>query len=197
MEQKFTQMAQEALSDAVQNAAALGNPQVDTLHLLDAMLRQENSMARALIEAAGGNAQNVSAEVHQAMQSLPSASGSTTTQPDVSRQLSAVLSQAEKEMQRRGDEYVTVDLMLVAIAAAKPNQSADILEKNGLTADKLRNALTAARGGQGVTQLIRGKTVLFQDVRALIRFRGRDCDQHEVDGDVLVSPPLHFFFGLR
>ena len=48
MEQKFTQMAQEALSDAVQNAAALGNPQVDTLHLLDAMLRQENSMARAL-----------------------------------------------------------------------------------------------------------------------------------------------------
>ena len=146
MEQKFTQMAQEALSDAVQNAAALGNPQVDTLHLLDAMLRQENSMARALIEAAGGNAQNVSAEVHQAMQSLPSASGSTTTQPDVSRQLSAVLSQAEKEMQRRGDEYVTIDLMLVAIAAAKPNQSADILEKNGLTADKLRNALTAARG---------------------------------------------------
>ena len=146
MEQKFTQMAQEALSDAVQNAAALGNPQVDTLHLLDAMLRQENSMARALIEVAGGNAQNVSAEVHQAMQSLPSASGSTTTQPDVSRQLSAVLSQAEKEMQRRGDEYVTVDLMLVAIAAAKPNQSADILEKNGLTADKLRNALTAARG---------------------------------------------------
>ena len=146
MEQKFTQMAQEALSDSVQNAAALGNPQVDTLHLLDAMLRQENSMARALIEAAGGNAQNVSAEVHQAMQSLPSASGSTTTQPDVSRQLSAVLSQAEKEMQRRGDEYVTVDLMLVAIAAAKPNQSADILEKNGLTADKLRNALTAARG---------------------------------------------------
>ena len=146
MEQKFTQMAQEALSDAVQNAAALGNPQVDTLHLLDAMLRQENSMARALIDAAGGNAQNVSAEVHQAMQSLPSASGSTTTQPDVSRQLSAVLSQAEKEMQRRGDEYVTVDLMLVAIAAAKPNQSADILEKNGLTADKLRNALTAARG---------------------------------------------------
>ena len=146
MEQKFTQMAQEALSDAVQNAAALGNPQVDTLHLLDAMLRQENSMARALIEAAGGNAQNVSAEVHRAMQSLPSASGSTTTQPDVSRQLSAVLSQAEKEMQRRGDEYVTVDLMLVAIAAAKPNQSADILEKNGRTADQLRTALTAARG---------------------------------------------------
>ena len=101
MEQKFTQMAQEALSDAVQNAAALGNPQVDTLHLLDAMLRQENSMARALIEAAGGNAQNVSAEVHQAMQSLPSASGSTTTQPDVSRQLSAIASRKRNATEGR------------------------------------------------------------------------------------------------
>ena len=147
MEQKFTQMAQEAISDAVQNASALGNPQVDTLHLLDAMLRQENSMARALIEAAGGNAQNVSAETHRALGNLPSASGSSTTQPDVSRQLAAVLSQSEKEMQRMGDEYVTVEHLLIAIAAAKPNQSADILEKNGLDADKLRKAVPTVRGG--------------------------------------------------
>ena len=176
MEQKFTQMAQEALSDAVQNAAALGNPQVDTLHLLDAMLRQENSMARALIEAAGGNAQNVSAEVHQAMQSLPSASGSTTTQPDVSRQLSAVLSQAEKEMQRRGDEYVTVDLMLVAIAAAKPNQSADILEKNGLTADKLRNALPAA-AKEGKLDPVIGRD---QEIRRVIQILSRRTKNNPV-----------------
>ena len=147
MEQKFTQMAQEALSDAIQNASALGNPQVDTLHLLDAMLRQENSMARALIEAAGGNAQNVSAETHRALGNLPSASGSTTTQPDVSRQLAAVLSQSEKEMQRMGDEYVTVEHLLIAIAAAKPNQSAGILEKNGLDADKLRKSVPTVRGG--------------------------------------------------
>ena len=146
MEQKFTTMAQEVIGDAIQSASAAGNAQVETLHVMDALLRQENGVIRGLIEAAGGNAQNISAAVHQAQDELPSASGSTTTQPDVSRQLSAVLSQAEKEMQRRGDEYVTVDLMLVAIAAAKPNQSADILEKNGLTADKLRNALTAARG---------------------------------------------------
>ena len=46
MEQKFTQMAQEALSDAVQNAAALGNPQVDTLHLLDAPGRVHRFMRK-------------------------------------------------------------------------------------------------------------------------------------------------------
>ena len=147
MEQKFTQMAQEALSDAIQNASALGNAQVETLHLLDAMLRQENGTARALIEAAGGNAQNVSAAVHQAQSALPSASGSTTTQPQVSRQLAAVLSQAEQEMQRMGDEYITVEHLLIAIAATKPNQSAQILEQNGLDADKLRKAVPAVRGG--------------------------------------------------
>ena len=53
MEQKFTTMAQEAISDAVQNASAAGNAQVETLHLLDALLRQENGVIRGLIEAAG------------------------------------------------------------------------------------------------------------------------------------------------
>ena len=98
MEQKFTTMAQEAISDAVQNASAAGNAQVETLHLLDALLRQENGVIRGLIEAAGGNAQNISAAVHQAQDELPSASGSTTAQPQVSRQLSAVLAQAGKEI---------------------------------------------------------------------------------------------------
>ena len=87
------------------------------------------------------------AETHRALGNLPSASGSTTTQPDVSRQLAAVLSQSEKEMQRMGDEYVTVEHLLIAIAAAKPNQSADILEKNGLDADKLRKSVPTVRGG--------------------------------------------------
>ena len=100
MEQKFTTMAQEAISDAVQNASAAGNAQVETLHLLDALLRQENGVIRGLIEAAGGNAQNISAAVHQAQDALPSASGSPTAQPQVSRQLSAVLAQAGKEMQQ-------------------------------------------------------------------------------------------------
>ena len=151
MEQKFTTMAQEAISDAVQNASAAGNAQVETLHLLDALLRQENGVIRGLIEAAGGNAQNISAAVHQAQDTLPSASGSTTAQPQVSRQLSAVLAQAGKEMQQMGDEYVSTEHLLIGIAASKPNQSAEILEKNGVTADALRKAVPSIRGGAKVT----------------------------------------------
>ena len=151
MEQKFTTMAQEAISDAVQNASAAGNAQVETLHLLDALLRQENGVIRGLIEAAGGNAQNISAVVHQAQDALPSASGSTTAQPQVSRQLSAVLAQAGKEMQQMGDEYVSTEHLLIAIAAAKPNQSAQIMEQYGVTADALRKAVPTIRGGAKVT----------------------------------------------
>lgn len=151
MEQKFTTMAQEAISDAVQNASAAGNAQVETLHLLDALLRQENGVIRGLIEAAGGNAQNISAAVHQAQDTLPSASGSTTAQPQVSRQLSAVLAQAGKEMQQMGDEYVSTEHLLIAIAAAKPNQSAQIMEQYGVTADALRKAVPSIRGGAKVT----------------------------------------------
>ena len=151
MEQKFTTMAQEALSDAVQNASAAGNAQVETLHLLDALLRQKNGVIRGLIEAAGGNAQNISAAVHQAQDTLPSASGSTTAQPQVSRQLSAVLAQAGKEMQQMGDEYVSTEHLLIAIAAAKPNQSAQIMEQYGVTADALRKAVPSIRGGAKVT----------------------------------------------
>ena len=151
MEQKFTTMAQEAISDAVQNASAAGSAQVETLHLLDALLRQENGVIRGLIEAAGGNAQNISAAVHQAQDALPSVSGSTTAQPQVSRQLSAVLAQAGKEMQQMGDEYVSTEHLLIAIAAAKPNQSAQIMEQYGVTADALRKAVPTIRGGAKVT----------------------------------------------
>lgn len=151
MEQKFTTMAQEAISDAVQNASAAGNAQVETLHLLDVLLRQENGVIRGLIEAAGGNAQNISAAVHQAQDALPSVSGSTTAQPQVSRQLSAVLAQAGKEMQQMGDEYVSTEHLLIAIAAAKPNQSAQIMEQYGVTADALRKAVPTIRGGAKVT----------------------------------------------
>ena len=151
MEQKFTTMAQEAISDAVQNASAAGNAQVETLHLLDALLRQENGVIRGLIEAAGGNAQNISAAVHQAQDALPSVSGSTTAQPQVSRQLSAVLAQAGKEMRQMGDEYVSTEHLLIAIAAAKPNQSAQIMEQYGVTAEALRKAVPSIRGGAKVT----------------------------------------------
>ena len=151
MEQKFTTMAQEAVGDAIQSASAAGNAQVETLHVMDALLRQENGVARSLIEAAGGNPQAIGAAVRNALVALPSASGSSTSQPQASRQLTAAIAQAEKEMQQMGDEYVSTEHLLIGIAASKPNQSAEILEKNGVTAASLRKAVPGVRGGAKVT----------------------------------------------
>ena len=151
MEQKFTTMAQEAVGDAIQSASAAGNAQVETLHVMDALLRQENGVARSLIEAAGGDPQAIGAAVRNAFVALPSASGSSTSQPQASRQLTAAIAQAEKEMQQMGDEYVSTEHLLIGIAASKPNQSAEILEKNGVTAASLRKAVPGVRGGAKVT----------------------------------------------
>ena len=151
MEQKFTTMAQEAVGDAIQSASAAGNAQVETLHVMDALLRQENGVARSLIEAVGGDPQAIGAAVRNALVALPSASGSSTSQPQASRQLTAAIAQAEKEMQQMGDEYVSTEHLLIGIAASKPNQSAEILEKNGVTAASLRKAVPGVRGGAKVT----------------------------------------------
>ena len=151
MEQKFTTMAQEAVGDAIQSASAAGNAQVETLHVMDALLRQENGVARSLIEAAGGDPQAIGAAVRNALVALPSVSGSSTSQPQASRQLTAAIAQAEKEMQQMGDEYVSTEHLLIGIAASKPNQSAEILEKNGVTAASLRKAVPGVRGGAKVT----------------------------------------------
>ena len=151
MEQKFTTMAQEAVGDAIQSASAAGNAQVETLHVMDALLRQENGVVRSLIEAAGGDPQAIGAAVRNALVALPSASGSSTSQPQASRQLTAAIAQAEKEMQQMGDEYVSTEHLLIGIAAGKPNQSAEILEKNGVTAASLRKAVPGVRGGAKVT----------------------------------------------
>ena len=151
MEQKFTTMAQEVIGDAIQSASAAGNAQGETLHVMDALLRQENGVIQGLIQAAGGNPQAIGAAVRNALVKMPAASGSTTSQPQASRQLTAALAQAEKEMQQMGDEYVSTEHLLIGIAASAPNQSADILKANGVTAAALRKAVPGVRGGAKVT----------------------------------------------
>ncbi|MCI1915433.1 MAG: ATP-dependent chaperone ClpB [Bifidobacteriaceae bacterium] len=144
-EQKFTTMAQQAIGDAIQSAAAAGNPQVDPLHLLDSLLRQDGGVVQGLIQAAGADTHAIGARTRTALTQLPAASGSSTTQPDASRQLSAVISNAEKEMHSLGDDYVSTEHLLIAIAEG-PSQAADILKQANATPAKLREALPQVRG---------------------------------------------------
>ncbi|MCI1984509.1 MAG: ATP-dependent chaperone ClpB [Bifidobacteriaceae bacterium] len=169
-EQKFTTMAQQAIGDAIQSASAAGNPQVDPLHLLDSLLRQDGGVVQGLIQAAVGSpatganagvstgssannstgtptaaAQQIGARTRVALTKLPSASGSSTSQPDASRQLTVVISNAEKEMHALGDDYVSTEHLLIAIAEG-PSDAANILQQSGVTPAKLRTALPQVRG---------------------------------------------------
>ena len=144
---KLTNMSREAITDAVQSASAAGNAQIDVLHLLNALLTQEQGVVRGLIEAAGGDAKAIGTAVRNALTNLPSASGSTTASPQPSRQFEAALVQSEKEMQQMGDEYISTEHLLIGIAAAAPNQAADILQANNVTAQALRAAVPTVRGG--------------------------------------------------
>ena len=141
MEQKFTTMAQEVIGDAIQSASAAGNAQVETLHVMDALLRQENGVIQGLIQAAGGNPQAIGAAVRNALVKMPAASGSTTSQPQASRQLTAALAQAEKEMQQMGDEYVSTEHLLIGIVEEGNGMAMDILMRLGVSSASIKKAI--------------------------------------------------------
>jgi len=147
---KFTMMAQQAIGDALQSASAAGNPQVEPLHLLDSLLRQDGGIISTLFKTVGADPQTIGTQTRIALTKLPSASGRSTTQANASRQLAMVLAKAQEEMERCEDEYVSTEHLLIALAEVE-STAQDILTSAGVTSDKLRHSLPQIRGGRHVT----------------------------------------------
>jgi ATP-dependent Clp protease ATP-binding subunit ClpB len=150
MDTKFTTMSQQAIGDAIQSASAAGNPQLEPVHLLASLLQQERGVATGLLDAVGVNAQAIGRQVRAALVALPQASGASTAQPSASRAMATVLDLASKEAQGLGDEYVSTEHLLIAVASGQ-SPAAQILSDAGATADALRAALPAVRGSGRVT----------------------------------------------
>ncbi len=144
MTEQFTSKAQEAVSSAVQSAQAAGNPQVDSLHLLEALLEQGEGIAYSLLQAIGANPQQIGARTRNALVALPSASGSSVAQPQTSRGLIQVINDARKRAEAKGDAYVSTEHLLIALAA-NDDSAGEILRENGATADRLQKALDELR----------------------------------------------------
>jgi ATP-dependent Clp protease ATP-binding subunit ClpB len=102
--QKLTTKSQEALSTAVRRAATDGNPAVEPIHLLSAMLSQPDSVTRPLLEAVGTPVAEVEASVKDVLGALPAASGGSVSGPTMSRPLLQVLDLAEEQAGSLGDE---------------------------------------------------------------------------------------------
>ncbi|MFE6968634.1 ATP-dependent chaperone ClpB [Isoptericola sp. NPDC057653] len=150
MDIKLTTMSQQALGDAVQSAAAAGNPQLEPVHLLQSLLQQTGGVAVGLLDAVGAGAQQIGQRARAALVALPQVSGSAVAQPSPSRAMSAVLENAAKEAEALGDEYVSTEHLLIALAAGQ-SAAAQALTEAGATADALRAALPAVRGSSRVT----------------------------------------------
>jgi ATP-dependent Clp protease ATP-binding subunit ClpB len=150
MDFKPTRNSQEALSIAARRAAADGNPQVDPLHLLAALLDQTGGIAASLLKAVGADPGVIAKETAEHIAQLPQMRGSTTTAPQLSRQLLGVINTATNRAQQLGDEYVSTEHLLVGLAA-DGGQAATLLSEAGATADALTEAFTQVRGSARVT----------------------------------------------
>jgi ATP-dependent Clp protease ATP-binding subunit ClpB len=150
MDIKLTTMSQQALGDAVQSAAAAGNPQLEPVHVLGSLLQQSGGVAVGLLDAVGANAQQIGQRTRAALVALPAASGSAAAAPRAPRATTAMLEAASKEAEALGDEYVSTEHLLIAMAGGQ-SAAAQALTEAGATADALRSALPAVRGSSRVT----------------------------------------------
>jgi ATP-dependent Clp protease ATP-binding subunit ClpB len=146
-EYNLTTKSQEALSAAVQRAAGAGHPHVEPAHLLDALLSQKDGIARPLVTAAGGDAASVAQQTGALLARLPSATGATVSAPGLSRPAIAVVNAAAALAKSLGDDYVSTEHLLVALAKDGGAQITALLPKP----DAILAAFEKVRGNRRVT----------------------------------------------
>ncbi|MCM3660362.1 ATP-dependent chaperone ClpB [Georgenia satyanarayanai] len=147
---KLTTKSQEAIASAMRSAATAGNPQLEPVHVLVALLEQPGGVAPALVDAVGANRAAVVERATAAAAALPGASGSSVVQPSPSRPMMTVITQAGEEATALGDEFVSTEHLLLALARSE-SPAGQVLRDLGADRDALLDALPTVRGSGRVT----------------------------------------------
>ena len=145
---KLTTKLQEALADAQSLAVGNDNQYIDPLHLLLAMLNQDDSSTRSLLQRAGANLNGLTGGAKTAIEHLAKVSGNGG-EVQVGRELTALLNLADKESQKRGDQFLSSEMVLLALTDDK-SQAGRLARECGVTRRALEAAITAVRGGGAV-----------------------------------------------
>src|SRR5918912_3373203 len=146
---RFTIKSQEAIAAAGSLAGRRRNPQVTPEHLLVVLLEQEGGVVAPVLQKLGANAAAIRAEANAALEGLPTVSaGGESAGP--SSELVRVLRDAEGEMRKLKDEYVSTEHLLLALAA-HPSKAGDALRAHGATEKALARAIAEVRGPHRVT----------------------------------------------
>ena len=144
MAREMTTKAQEAIASALQAASAAGNPRVEPIHLLQALIEQREGIALSLLQAVGADARSIGARTRNALVSLPSTQGASAGSAQASRALLAVVQDAEERAQAAGDQYISTEHLLIALAASD-TEAGRILTQGGAQVDALTQALAQLR----------------------------------------------------
>ena len=144
---KLTIKAQEAIQEAVNQAKAKGQQVIEPVHIMEGVLKSDEQIISFLLQKTGANKKKVETETGAAIRSLPKVSGG---EPYLSRESNQVLTKAEEIAGKNGDEFVSIEPLLVAILEVKSSAS-DILKSNGVTKAELEKAIAELRNGQKVT----------------------------------------------
>ncbi len=143
---KFTTTFQTALADAQSLAVTRSNPYVEPAHLLSALLAQPDG-PKALLSRAGANVARLQTALDAEIAKLPQVQGGEAVQPG--RELTNLLQAAEREANKRGDQFIASEMFILAASDAK-GSTGTLLKQNGVTRSALEAAIEAVRGGQKV-----------------------------------------------
>jgi ATP-dependent Clp protease ATP-binding subunit ClpB len=147
---KLTTRSTDAVSAALRNALANGNPQAEPCHLLHAMLMVPGNTVGPLLAAVGADPAAIDAGAQAAIGQLPSSRGASVSQPQVSGAFARVLADAELRADQMGDQFVATEHLLIALASVE-SDARRVLTRAGVTADNLAAAFNAARGDKRIT----------------------------------------------
>ena len=148
--EKLTVKSQQAMQQAQERATELGNPEIQPVHLLLALIEDREGVIPAVLEKIGVPTERLESDLHSIEEKLPRVAGAST-QPAVSQGLNKVIDQAFREAANFKDEYVSTEHLLLGAAHLKGDAVRDVLAAAGATHEAILQALTAVRGSQRVT----------------------------------------------
>jgi len=146
--ERLTVRAGQAVQAAAEMARRAGNPAVEDLHLLAALLEQDEGIVAPVLRKAGADPAAVAAATRDGLGRLPKQSEAA---PSASRELSRILDDADSEARKLGDLYVSTEHLLVALAGRSASSTREILAAAGADQETLRESLAEVRGPHQVT----------------------------------------------
>ena len=144
---RLTVKAGEAFNESITLARRNGNPLVHDLHLLSALLEQDEGIVVPVIQKAGGNVTAIRERVARDIGRYPK---QTDAQPSLSREVNQVFDRAEADAKALGDQFVSTEHLLLSLAATKGTESRNVLSEANVGEEDLREALQAVRGSHRV-----------------------------------------------